>query len=222
MSAPSLAGVPLVFLDTETTSLHRRTRRIWDIAAIRRNPDGYEATFAAIVADVDLTHADPRSLAVGRFYTRHPAGRLPSVYRLPGQEQEPPAPGYFPTPQAEADIARELERLTRGAHLVGAVPSFDEETLDDMLRRHGHAPAWHYHLIDIEALAAGRLGVAPPWNSRELSLEVGVDSAGFDVHTALGDAQWAMAVFDAVVGRGRDTPTALTGVGAAFAHPTTT
>lgn len=87
---------------------------------------------------------------------------------------------------------------------------------------------WHYHVIDVEALAAGWLartrkmqaagyieseiavrlnrdpivGIAPhpPWNSTELSLAVGVDPNDFDRHTALGDAKWAKAIFETVMG----------------------
>jgi hypothetical protein len=78
---------------------------------------------------------------------------------------------------------------------------------------------WHYHLIDVEALAAGWLAAGidpddppaptqdscqPPWNSNELSLAVGVDPEQYDRHTALGDARWARDIYDAVMGK--DTP----------------
>jgi hypothetical protein len=78
---------------------------------------------------------------------------------------------------------------------------------------------WHYHLIDVEALAAGWIAAQsgpvpiliaganvglvsgrPPWRSEELSRAVGVDPDDFDRHTALGDARWAKAIYEAVMG----------------------
>ena len=59
---------------------------------------------------------------------------------------------------------------------------------------------WHYHLVDVEALAAGKLGIAPPWKSDELSAALGVTITEDDRHTALGDAKWAMRIYDAVMG----------------------
>jgi hypothetical protein len=119
------------------------------------------------------------------------------------------------------DCAQSLMRLTAGAHLVGAVPSFDAAFLSRLLRANGCCPAWHYHLVDVEALAAGYIagradnvevgppsvpaeeGVdlcRPPWYSNDLSRAVGVDPDRYDRHTALGDARWAMAIYDAVMG----------------------
>jgi hypothetical protein len=85
-----------------------------------------------------------------------------------------------------------------------------------MLRRHKLAPAWHYHLVDVEALAVGYLHgrhsdvilpdegyarISPPWKSDDLSRAVGVEPATDDErHTALGDARWAMRLYDAITG----------------------
>lgn len=194
----------MVFLDTETTSLDRRHRRIWDIAAVRRELDGSEIVYGAYVGDVDLTHAEPKALDVGRFHERHPqhggsdARPVPPagipVYRRLGWE-----PGCAQPLLPEPTIAADLARLTAGAQLVGVNPSFDEETLAAMLDRHGQEPAWHYHLIDVPCLAAGWLGAPPPQSSRELSLRCGVDPAYWDQHTALGDAMWVKAWYDAVM-----------------------
>ncbi|OXR46633.1 hypothetical protein B7C42_01607 [Nocardia cerradoensis] len=116
-----------------------------------------------------------------------------------------------------------VERWTRGAHIVGSVPNFDTETLAAMLRRHGLCPSWHYHLIDVEVLAIGHLGAvrrlnpypieaadvaaaefdltALPWKSDDLSRAVGVEPPGPDErHTAMGDARWAMRMYDRING----------------------
>lgn len=205
-------NAPLAFVDTETTGVHPG-RRAWEIAIIRREPDGTETTLHVFVADVDLSEADPFGLKVGRFYERHPAfARTPEVAaaiahgRALGLEVPKDEPCLD-----EDDLAPMVERMTRGAHLVGAVPNFDAEVFAAMLRRHRLTPAWHYHLIDVEALAVGYLAgrrpfdgsdpVALPWSSDALSRACGVEPAGDDErHTALGDAKWAMRLYDAIVG----------------------
>jgi hypothetical protein len=110
--------------------------------------------------------------------------------------------------------------MTHGAHVVGAVPSFDTHVLDGLLRGHGLIPAWHYHLIDVEVLAVGYLagrGVkigstvvdkhgntrlrTPPYSSDELTEALGVESAAeHERHTAMGDVRWVMRMYDAIMG----------------------
>lgn len=187
MNEPRGASVPLVFLDTETTELNPRTRRAWDVAMIRRETDGEETTYRYFVTDVDLADANPFSLRVGHFYHRHP------IYQVGRQ----PEKGYVSV--CEQVAAEEVERVTRGAHLVGAVPSFDAQTLEDMLWRHGLIPAWHHHLIDVETLAAGWTGQPPLYDSRELSATLGIDRSKYAEHTGYGDALWARDLFDAVM-----------------------
>lgn len=198
----------LCFIDTETTSL-RPDRRAWEVGVIVRDPGvpDIEHHWFVYAEDLDLGNADPMALKVGRFYGRHPdfAGGTPS-------ERRP-----------EAFVLHKLERLTHGAHLVGAVVSFDAEVLGTRMRAHGILPSWHYHLVDVEALAAGWLHrdaavkenrehsleeaswqrhlASPPWNSDELTAALGVSIREEDRHTALGDARWAAAVYDAVTGR---------------------
>ncbi len=158
-------SAPLVFLDTETTALHAG-RRAWEVAMIRVEPHlpedtpGMRRGVSFFVGDVDLTGADPMSLRVGGFYDRHPlylGGRSPSPERSWVQRDplDPSRPG--PRVLTESQAARVVAEWTHGAHLVGAVPSFDAEVLDRMLRHHRLVPAWHYHLIDVEALMVGYL-----------------------------------------------------------------
>lgn len=197
-------SAPLVFIDTETTSL-RADRRAWEIGLIIRrpgHPDHAQSWFIS-AADLDLGGADLMSLKVGRFHDRHP-----EYVRNPALEPR--------RPFGEEETLQKVEELTRGAHLVGAVVSFDAEVLAERMRWHGICPSWHYHLIDIEAMAVGYLHrerardgsgremdgslTALPWNSNDLSRAVGVDPDGFDRHTALGDAKWARAIYDAITG----------------------
>lgn len=201
-----MSDVPIAFVDTETTSLDPERRRPWEIAVIRRDTSGIETTLTIVVEDVDLSDADAKALDIGRFYDRHPGyGPLPVANR-----NLPDGRLYLREEQA----ARLVEQFTRGAHLVGAMPHFDTATLERMFRRHRLAPSWHYHLIDVEALALGYLAgtgstVRPPWRSDDLKVPLaaavpeehraGITGSDETRHTAVGDARWAMAVYDAVM-----------------------
>jgi hypothetical protein len=197
----------LVFIDTETTSL-RPDRRAWDIALIRRNPDGTETEHQWYVGahDLDLGNADPFALRIGHFYERHPQYRLDKEFD-------------WHVLSDEDDTLGEIEALTRDAHLVGCVPNFDADVLGTRMRAHGILPAWHYHLIDVEALVVGwvahkaqhiredqptvDLGPWPrlPWRSDDLSRAIGIElPPDEDRHTALGNARWARDMYDAVMG----------------------
>lgn len=174
---------PLCFIDCETTSL-RRDRRVWEVAMIRRDENGAkEATL--IVLDVDLTEADPMSLRIGGFHHRHPRYG-PRVL----EERE--------FDLDEAAVARFVEEWTRGAHLVGAVPHFDAEVLSDMLRRHGLCPAWHYHLIDVEAMAVGYLHAAMPATAAEVIEQA--NALGYATNSELARD---LGIEDSTVGRWR-------------------
>ena len=213
----------LAFIDTETTSL-RFDRRAWEVAVITRRdgePDTEHSWFVD-ADDLDLGNADLNSLRIGRFHERHPQQRTDRESR-------------HDETHAEVDVMSEFEAITRGAHLVGAVPNFDAEVLGNRMREHGVCPSFHYHLIDAETLMVGWLNgrrsrqneivdrwpaenggeqapglvrwdapgpwiVPLPWKSDDLSRLVGVEPPGeSDRHTAMGDARWARAIYDAVV-----------------------
>lgn len=197
---------PLVFIDTETTGLHSY-REAWEVAMIRRDTNGVERTevFFIKLADLNMAGADPMALKIGRFYDRHP-----HYARDNGVGK--------PSLLSAAEAASCIAEFTRGAHLVGAVPSFDAETLDRLLRNYNQLPAWHYHLINVEDLAIGyirgwmdanpdvglfhydlvdlREAIGPPWKSEELGRILGVDHDEDTRHTALGDAQWVKRMYD--------------------------
>lgn len=168
--------VALAFVDTETTGLDPGRHQVWEVGLILRTDVGEDHEYQWQMRP-DLNRAEAVALKIGRFYERRDTER---------------AVGYH-------QFATEFGELSFGAYLVGAVPSFDDAFLKDLLRHYGACPGWHYHLVDVEALAAGQLAMEPPWDSEELSKAVGVDPEKFDRHTALGDARWARAVYDAVV-----------------------
>jgi hypothetical protein len=190
------AGAPICFVDTEATSLDRYTREVWEVAMIRREPDGTETSYEAMIAGVDLSEASPVSLKIGKFYDRYDMRNATSN-------------GYYLSRDGWAygyDAAVAVERMTRGAHLVGAVPSFEDTSLAPLLKRHELAPAWHYHLICIENIVAGALGITPPYNSDALSREIGVEPDSFNRHTAMGDVLWVRAQWDAWLKLASESP----------------
>lgn len=171
------------FVDTETTGLDPDLHEIWEVGLI---VDEIEHHW---YLPVDLGRADPIALAIGQFHERYPDNAVTSYTTLRA-------------------FATEFAYLTRGRHLVGAVVSFDAERLSKLLKANGACPEWHYHLIDVEALAVGfsqwvtsgtAIALSLPWKSDDVSRAVGVDPDQFEKHTALGDAHWAKAVYEAVV-----------------------
>lgn len=185
----------VAFVDTETTGLDPLRHPIWEIAIIT---DDDEWVSQVRLRDYELKLADPIALEINHFHERYDAETALPV-------------------EVAAEI---IERRLQGRHIVGAVPSFDEERirlLCNLQLRAGRPPdgryPWHYHLIDVEAMVVGwlaraeaREGVpvrpALPWDSSKLSLAVGVDPAVFEPkHSALADARWAKAMYEAMVGR---------------------
>lgn len=185
----------VVFVDTETTGLDPDRHGIWEVALIwwgkvwqpdehdrmgrgKEVPAWCERTWHL---PVDLGQADAYALKLTDFHERYGRQRQTSL----------------------KDFARDFARLTRGKHLCGAVPSFDEERLRRLLQANGACPEWHYHLIDVEALVVGYLAargktLGLPWDSESLSRAVGVEPFT-DRHEALADARWAKALYERIL-----------------------
>lgn len=167
-----------VFIDTETLGLDPRIHRVWEVAAI--DGDTEYLWHLALPHDADR---DPIAVQISGFDRRY--GQI----------------GQMPVP----DFLDQFIALTDGRHLCGAVVSFDEERLRRLAWQWNRTPSWHYHLIDVEALAVGYLAgvresVEPPWKSDELSLALGVDPPGVaDRHTAIGDAWWAKRIYERIL-----------------------
>ena len=212
----------VVFLDTETTGLDPDRHSIWEVALIIPDPGGGTPDEHVWQFPVVEIEADPFALDIGRWWDRRwPRGRehdeysqvdaidaLYNAHKPKGRDSADSDRGRAIAPNRQ--WCEHFRHLTTGAHLVGAVVSFDEERLRRLLRANGVVPRWHYHLVDVEALAAGYLAGSsvidwseisvPPWESHELSTAIGVDPDLFDRHTALGDARWAKAIYEAVIG----------------------
>lgn len=192
---------PVAFIDTETLGLDPDIHPVWEVAVISGD---VECVWQLPVTEVDVERAHPMALEMTHFRRR----RVATVDLPP-----------------RAHVLRQVAQATAGCHLVGAVPSFDEERLRREMRANGIVPTWHYHLIDVETLAIGWLarekGVGsatvredggsiapfydprPPWDSRAVSRALGVDLDQFgEAHTALADARWAKALYEVVMGGG--------------------
>jgi len=175
---------------------------IWEVAAIRRDPDGTLTEYHTFVQH-DLNQA----------------AQLPESFRADHDDRYVadaalPAAGLVDDLRVLFDPPADYRQR---AHVVGAVPSFDTERIARLMRHHGVDVPWHHHLIDAETLAVGylrgsiaadrRSGLAvgqpfpgPPWDSDALSRAVGIDPDRFARHTAMGDVEWAMAIYDQVMG----------------------
>lgn len=188
----------LAFVDTECTGLSLDDD-IWEFAAIVREEDGTEHTHQLFIQ-----HDTVRCWDLPESFLADHRARFPTS----------PTTEWHPDVWSREAAAEEIAGLLGAkTHIVGAVPNFDTERLALLLRRFGLTPGWHYHLIDVENLAVGYLhgrwaasgaagvrDVSLPWNSNDLSSAVGVDPERFDRHTALGDAKWARAIYDAITG----------------------
>lgn len=170
------------FIDTETLGLDPDHNPVWEVGLIL--PDGREFEWQVEVTPRQIALAHPKALEITRFEERY---------------------GHTGPQLSPEDLSRHLRVfIPTGCHLAGAVVSFDEERLRRLMWAHGDAPTWHYHLIDVEALAAGYLAaqgdpLPMPWDSEAMSRAVGVEPDKFDRHTALADARWAKAIYEAVI-----------------------
>lgn len=189
---------PLVFLDTETDGVHPG-RKPWEIGMIRVDEAG--TTETTFFVEVDLATADPFALRLGRFYDRHPAGRIlsgldqithdtPTTWRAPVRNR----PEVLDTSEAALRVAR----WTHGAHIVGAVTNFDTETLTPLLRGAGLTPAWDHRLVCVESLTAGHLGRLVG-GLASCATALGIEFDPDTEHTALGDATTAKRIYDQIM-----------------------
>lgn len=182
----------LVFLDTETTGLDPETEEIFELAVIEQDGTEHLWTFEPPGWMVASMH--PKALAVNRYHERtsHPEWEwsVPfKPYELDSQ------------PNLDETLA-EVREFLEGAHIVGAVPDFDARFIAELYRSSNvGCPRWHYHLIDIESVAIGYLAAKGtslelPWNSEDLSRQIGVNPPqGEARHTALADARWVGAMW---------------------------
>ena len=200
----------LCFVDVESTGLEDH-HEPWEIGFVLRDLDEpTEDRWRFFVRPERMDLADPEALEIGRFHERTAdvAKGLGTAWWVPGMRTTWTQP---------AELAEYLRLLLDGVVLIGSNAQFDSRMLRLFLARHGLKPTWHYRPVDVGAMAYGYLcgqraayrdaGVmftdgpdipSLPWNSTELAKALGIERVG--LHEALPDAEFAMAVFDAVTG----------------------
>ena len=192
-----MTNPPIVSLDTETLGLAVH-HPIWELALIRREPDGAQVEHHWYVRHDDLA-GDPD---------------LPESFRTDYESRYDESAAILP--HDLATILRHLLRPIDGQRpiFIGSNPSFDAERIgyqiaDDL------PGLWHHRAVDVATLAAGYLygraaarrtrmdpaGAARtlPWKSDHLAERLGIHVSP-SRHTALGDARWALDLWDAVTG----------------------
>jgi DNA polymerase III alpha subunit (gram-positive type) len=90
-----------------------------------------------------------------------------------------------------------LKDTLDGRVFVGNNPAFDARFLEVFMARGGVKPTWHYHLVDIKALVAGRARLLPPWSTKEIA-EYAKISLPEAAHTAVADCEWNRDVFNSL------------------------
>ena len=92
-----------------------------------------------------------------------------------------------------------LHEMLQGSALAGANPRFDARMLNHLFVAAGLAPSpWHYRLVDVQAYAAGRLGI-PPWSLPGLHTLTELMGVPSPTHGAMDDVVAVCHVLDALV-----------------------
>lgn len=170
----------VAFVDSETLGLNPERHPIWELAIIL--PDsGDEHLWQVRPTSDERMLADPIAVTISGFENRYDdAAAL-----------------------RKGETVDRFSELLAGRHIVGAVPSFDEERLRRLyVECHGMPDRfpWHYRLVDVESGMLAKLGIGPgEMEPDEMAELLGV-SAHPGKHSALGDARWVRDVFEALVG----------------------
>lgn len=174
----------LVVVDTETTGFdlmrHRPVEVAWLNWRIRDNVhDG-----GRFIPPHNIANANDEALRINRY-----------AERIAFSDQR--------AWDLEYTATRDLHKLLAGATLAGANVRFDAAMLSHLFRAAGLYPEpWHYRLLDIEAYAAGVLGLRPwevpslRWLCERLDVHPGPN------HGAWPDVVAAAGVLDKLVPAG--------------------
>lgn len=178
-----------IFLDLETTGLDAMVDQVTEIAWVQEN----DITYQNFVKHDQLPNA----------WVLHNTDYIQRI--VPAVKLE-----FRDVLMALARACAALER----PYLVGACPAFDDRFLRLGFARHkswlnaglGHGhefseTPYHYHILDVEALAMGALGHDEPCSLKDLRAALGLPGENLAPHSALADAQEVKIIFDALRAR---------------------
>jgi DNA polymerase III epsilon subunit-like protein len=182
------------FIDSETTGLDPYRHVIWEFAAILRD-SGFEdlrgdeeMVWQIRPTDAQLADADPEALAISGFKERFKVRTGWQAARID------PDGGAWNLTLNEA-VFEIQEALCKRA-LIGANTGFDDAMLRGTLKRLHLRVRWHFRLVCVQNMAAGRLGLDLPQSLSKTAELLGVPSDPEVAHTALGDARLARDIYD--------------------------
>jgi DNA polymerase III, epsilon subunit and related 3''-5'' exonucleases len=197
--------MPICSTDTETTGRNPSRHMAWEVAVVRREADGTESRrlWQIRPTAADLRAAEDEALDISMFRERFavPDGAQAA-------DMTPTLTGGAPSPLTYAKAAAEIWTTLHRVVLIGSNAHFDASFLHALFDRHmpsdpDRLDPWHYRPVCAVTLAAGRLRALggfweAPYSTTELTNALGVPRppAG-QQHTALADADWALALYDA-------------------------
>jgi hypothetical protein len=188
----------VVFLDTETLGLDVDRHAPWELAWTvylhdQKNHALRQLTpmqsYFLIYTPEEWAEADLEALKINHFVERFDRALAVSQSKAMNWLRE--SIGGVTNPN---DVV----------HLCGSCPWFDQGMLarywTTRSERDGLMASrpWHYHLIDVSALAGGALRLPPPFKHNEMALAYGIDQIPKDVHTAEGDVRLDVQLYAAV------------------------
>ncbi len=103
----------------------------------------------------------------------------------------------FMQSSAYANEDPELDPKWQGKYLVAATPQFAAGLLRAIYHHCGLTKVpWDYHLIDVQAMAMGVLGLPKPPRLKEMRLLLGIPGQNPAPHSALSDAKEVKICFE--------------------------
>ncbi|MBM9509933.1 3'-5' exonuclease [Actinacidiphila acididurans] len=192
------SALPIAATGVETTGTNPTYHMAWEVGVIRRDLDGTETRHLWQIrpTSVDLMNADDEALDISRF-----RDRMVVPHDEDALDMTPTLTGGQPIPLSYVDAAWQIHDTLQRTVMVGSNPHFDASFLHHLFRA-GKDP-WHYRPVCAVTLAAARLRAQGamwqmPFSTDDVANTIGVPRPGPDkAHTALGDAEWALALYDA-------------------------